>query len=98
MLGQWCAAGQHYPLFWELTFREICTILDGDQKRRVREHDDARARNYELAVLVSFAHHDPGKMPAFKASGADEKAKSDELAQAQVRGFFIAAAMSAKKK
>lgn len=98
MLGQWCAAGLPYADFWPLTFSEIIIILDGDVKRRTRDHDDARARNYELAHLIAFAHHDPKNMPKFEASGAEVKEESDALAQAQVRGFFIAAALKGKKR
>lgn len=98
MLGQWCAAGLPYQDFWPLTFAEIVIILDGDRKRRLRDHDDARARNYELAGLISFAQHDPKKMPKYQATEDAGKAVSDELAQAQVRGYFIAAAMGSKGK
>ena len=71
-------------------------VLDGAQAKRMRDHDDARARNYELAGLIGYAYHDPKKMPKFEASGAAQK--SDELAHEQVRGFFISLAMSAKDK
>lgn len=68
--------------------------MKSDRKHRLREHDEARMRNYELAHWVSYAHHDPSKMPKFQAS--DEGDKSDALAQEQVRGFFIAMAMSSQ--
>lgn len=72
-------------------------MLDGDRKRRMRDHDDERARNYELAGLISYAHHEPKKMPKFKPTEDPNAEKSDELAQAQVRGYFMALAISAKK-
>jgi hypothetical protein len=69
-------------------------ILDNDRKRRVREHDDARARSYEMATLVSYAFHSPNKMPKFKPSRLEREALSDEAAQAHVRAHLIAWAMS----
>jgi hypothetical protein len=66
-------------------------VLDGEQKRRLRHHDDARARNYEFAGLISYAHHNPQKMPKFEPTGAPKV--SDELAHEQVRGFFIGMAL-----
>jgi hypothetical protein len=59
------------------------------------EHDLARQRNFELAHLIAFSFHDPKKIPTFKSDSQTEEA-SDELAQAQVRGFFIAMASKAK--
>lgn len=97
MLGQWCAAGLPYADFWPLCFSEIITVLDGEHKRRTREHDDARARNYELAGLISFAHHDPKKMPKFQATGAAEKEQSDAVNQAKVRGYLISLALHSGK-
>ena len=68
--------------------------MDAEHKRRIRDHDDARSRNYEFANWISYAHHDPKKMPKFEATEAGKQ--SDELAHEQVRGFFISLAMSAK--
>lgn len=73
-------------------------VLDGDQKRREREHDDARARNYELAMLISYAHHDPKSMPAFKATHVERTPQSDAVAQEQVRGYFIGLALTTQSK
>lgn len=99
MLGQWCAAGLQYERFWALTFSEIVVILEGEGKRRQRDHDEARSRNYELAKLIGFAHHDPQNMPSFKSgSEADSKEPVDDAAdQARVRGFFIGMAMKGKQ-
>ena len=74
------------------------TILDGEQKRRLRDHDDARARLHELAMLVSYAHHQPDKMPKFKPTRDSNKAQSDTVAQEQVRGYFIGLALNSKSK
>jgi hypothetical protein len=70
--------------------------LDGENKRRTREHDDARARNYELAGLISYAHHDPKKMPKFQATGAAAREQSDAVNQERVRGYLISLALSSK--
>ncbi|MEO9537203.1 MAG: hypothetical protein ABJL49_05370 [Parasphingorhabdus sp.] len=48
-----------------------------------------------MAHLIAFSFHDPKKIPTFKSEGENEEV-SDELAQAQVRGFFIAMASKAK--
>ena len=63
----------------------------------MRDHDDERIRNFELAKLISYAHHKPNKMPSFKPTENKTELKSDALAQAQVRGYFIGAAIRAKK-
>lgn len=62
----------------------------------MREHDEARIRNYELAGLISYAQHDPSKMPKFQTTEDGNKEQSDALAQEQVRGFFIGMAMQGK--
>lgn len=46
-----------------------------------------------------FAFHDPSKTPDFKPlaeANAPTEPENDDLAQAQVRGFFISMALSAK--
>jgi hypothetical protein len=67
-------------------------ILRGGVEKARAENDIARQRNYELATLVAYAFHDPEKMPKFGGSAQDEKQVSDEVAHAQVRGFFMALA------
>lgn len=67
-------------------------ILRGGVEKARAENDIARQRNYELATLVAFAFHDPEKMPKFGGAAQDEKQVSDEVAHAQVRGFFMALA------
>ncbi|MGB1389501.1 MAG: hypothetical protein ACPG61_11505 [Paracoccaceae bacterium] len=64
------------------------TILRADAARLDRDNQLARARNHELAVLVSFAFHNPKKMPKFSANTKKQELP-DEVAQAQVRAFFI---------
>lgn len=98
MLGQWCAAGLAYERFWPLTFAEIEIILRGEYKKQLRDHDEARVRNYELAQWISYAHHNPSKMPKFSTSYQDDKAKSDAVAQERVRGWFVAMALSSAKR
>ena len=64
------------------------------RKRDERGREEARARNFELANLISFAHHDPKKMPEYKPlSAKSEETTSDEAQQARARGAFIALAL-----
>ena len=89
MLSDWLAQGQPYGQFWDLTPREIVAILRGGVARVTVENDLARQRNYELATLIAYAFNDPKNMPKFSAV-SQKKEVPDEVAQAQVRGFFIA--------
>ncbi len=73
-------------------------ILDADGARRTREWDEARFLAHYAASLTAFAHHDPKHLPEFQPSGAAAKPKPalpDEVAQAQVRGWFRARAKKA---
>lgn len=64
-------------------------ILHGGIARARAENELARQRNYELAALVAYGFHDPKNIPKYTQAG--QKADlPDEVAQAQVRGFFIA--------
>ncbi|ARU02968.1 hypothetical protein [Yoonia vestfoldensis] len=103
LLGHWCAAGLQYERFWPLTIAEIVLVLEGEHKRQIGQHDQARMRNYELAHWLTFAQHDPKKMPKFEPTApvADphaSKVKSDEADQAQVRGFFIGLALKSNSR
>jgi len=72
-------------------------ILSGEVARIQNESNLARQRNYELATLISYAFNDPKNMPSY--SDGQKKAApdvSDELAQIQVRSFFIAMAGGVK--
>lgn len=60
--------------------------MKAKSEARIAEHDDARARNHELAQLVAYAFHSPKAMPKFKTTRAKQKPKADEDA---VRAFFI---------
>lgn len=96
--AQWLSAGLDADLFWRIVPREAVMILNGDAKRRLRDHDDARARNHEAATLMAFAFHSPGKMPKFQPSRAEAEAVSDDVNQAKVRGYFIALALASEEK
>lgn len=70
-------------------------ILRGIVDREGRAHELSRNRNYELANLIAYACHDPKKMPKMNA-GSGNKEVSDEVAQLQVRAFFMAMAKKPK--
>ncbi|MGP3699848.1 hypothetical protein [Rhodobacter sp. NSM] len=70
-------------------------MLDGDYKRRRREIEDRRVLQHELATLVAFAFHQPGRIPDYKAP-AEVDAPPPRKAEAgwdadheQVRGLLI---------
>lgn len=71
--------------------REAVAALDGVEKRISREFEHKRILNHELARLVAYAQHAPNKMPKYKPPQTNEEA-ADEIAQAKVRGFFMARA------
>ena len=55
--------------------------------------------NYELAGLISFAQHDPKKMPKYKAASSAKVApEDDEVNAARFRGAFIALALQGKRR
>ncbi|WP_028956658.1 hypothetical protein [Sulfitobacter sp. 20_GPM-1509m] len=66
-------------------------ILRATVARIESEHELARVRNFELAGLVAFAFHEPKKLPKYSKTNS-KSAVPDEVAQAQVRAFFIAMA------
>ncbi len=73
-------------------------ILDADGARRTRDWDEARFLAHYAASLTAFAHHDPKKMPEFQPTGAaakPERPVDQEIAQAKVRGWFMARARKA---
>lgn len=67
-------------------------VLEGENKRLITDHDQARIRNYELAYWITFAHHAPKKMPEFRATNTPAKQISNEADQERVRGWFISMA------
>jgi len=89
-------ARQDYDRFWDKTPAEITRILEAAIRRDERDHEEARIRNYELANLIAFAHHDPKKMPEYKPIASKPEAMSDEVQQARARGAFIALALRSK--
>jgi hypothetical protein len=97
------SCGLDYGLFWTLTPREVLTVLAGAAKRRLRDHDDARVRNHELAMWISHAFHDPKKMPKFDPTpdrGGDKGARPvvNEADNARVRAWFIGRALAGRKR
>jgi hypothetical protein len=68
-------------------------VITGVRARDARDHEAARIRNYELANLLTFAQHDPKKMPGYKPVSAKPEAASEELQQAKARGAMIAWAL-----
>lgn len=99
-MEHWLAAGQGYELFWRLTPAEINRILEGCAKARRMRFEEQRQISHELAGLISYAFHDPKKLPKYEpVTGAKQDEKtgeppvSQELQHAQVRGYFIGLAM-----
>jgi hypothetical protein len=68
-------------------------VISGVRARDARDHEAARIRNYELANLLTFAQHDPKKMPGYKPVSAMPQPASDELQQARARGAMISWAL-----
>ena len=68
-------------------------VITGVRARDVKDHEAARIRNYELANLLTFAQHDPKKMPGYKPVGAKPQPISDEVQQARARGALISWAL-----
>lgn len=62
----------------------------------MREYDESRYLNFELAQLVAFAYHDPKNMPSFSTSADDASEAKSAVDEAKVRGFFISMAMKGK--
>lgn len=70
--------------------------MKAEHKRCLQDHEEARVRSFELANLISFAQHDPKKMPKYKPTSEPEKKKTGgtELDQVKARGAMIAWALS----
>lgn len=68
--------------------------MNASRKRDERDHEEARIRAYELANLITFAQHDPKKMPEYKPTKEPEKKKSDEADQVRARGAMITWALA----
>jgi hypothetical protein len=80
-------------LFWDLTPAEIMRVISGVRARDARDHEAARIRNYELANLLTFAQHDPKKMPGYRPVIAKPQPASDAVQQAKARGAMISWAL-----
>lgn len=74
-----------------MTPREITLILRGSAAKMQAENELARQRNYELAQLIAYAHHDPSKMPEYN-DGSKKPEVPDDVAQMKVRAYFMAMA------
>jgi hypothetical protein len=68
-------------------------VITGVRARDARDHEAARIRNYELANLLTFAQHDPKKMPGYKPVTAKPQPASDAVQQAKARGAMISWAL-----
>lgn len=93
-MADWIVAGQDYGTFWRLTPRQISLVLNCYADRRIKEHDEARLRNFEMAQLIAYAFHSPKTMPKFKPTSAPSGPKEDEEG---VRAFFIGLAMKGQE-
>lgn len=61
-------------------------------KRHLRHHDEARARDAELARLTAFAFHSPKKIPEFKPMSAPAKPKREVSTEIEIergRAYLI---------
>jgi hypothetical protein len=74
---------------------EISTILRCRGEKLENDFERQRILNYELAGLISFAFHQPGKMPKYKENKAAEK-KGTEVDDIRVRAFFIGLAQQSE--
>jgi len=55
--------------FWLVSLREYDLITRGRIKAKNAEIDAKRVLNQELGRLISYAFHDPKKMPDFTKAG-----------------------------
>ena len=88
--------GRIMSTFWRLTPAEIAVRARClSVQRRLREHDEARMRNHELAAWVGIAINNPKKFPKFAPTGQAGKKKeaSTQVDDERVRAFFIGKAL-----
>lgn len=89
MAAGWVRLGQPYAEFWQITLREYALITDALVEGKTAELTAQRQLNQELATLITYAYHDPKKMPDFtKTSG---KAKRPEMSEAEASKALRAA-------
>jgi len=78
--------------------KEIILILGGAQEKAARAYEAQARQDHNLAVLISYAFHDPGKMPD-PAGRSPQKPQAENAAQTEmVRGFFMLMAQRNDKK
>lgn len=85
-------------MFWRLVPVEIIAIIEGRNKLAAREYKAQADQAHYLANLVSFAFHDPKNMPKPGGDAPEQNEASQEVADAQVRAFFMALSMKGDKK
>jgi hypothetical protein len=73
--------------------KEVVRVISWVRARDAKDHEAACIRNYELANLLTFAQHDPKKMPGYKPVSAKPEAASDAVQQAKARGAMISWAL-----
>lgn len=73
-------------------------IIKAASERMRRDFEERRVLNTELANLVAFAFHSPGKIPAYKPMGGVQHEESNEADDAYVRAFFIGMASASKSE
>lgn len=74
-------------------------IVRARDKAMLAEHERARALTHDLAHLVSFAFHEPKKIPEYKPLAPARAARrevSTPAEDAAVRAWFITAALRTK--
>ena len=87
-----------YADFWGHTPAEIIKIITVLRAREERDFEQSRVLNFELAGLISYAHHQPDKIPKYVPHGAEKQKTTDEGEQARARGAFIALALLSEAK
>lgn len=68
MVEGWLKLGQPYAAFWQITLREYEMITGALIAEKEAGITAQRQLNQELATLMSFAFHNPKKMPDFTKS------------------------------
>lgn len=72
-------------------------VLEGEGRKMLREFDNRRALNHELACLMACAVNAPDKMPEFTPIGAEQEAEGPAVTSAadlvRAEGYLMALAM-----
>lgn len=78
------SAGQPYELFWRLTLREISLILEGEQARFIREHDERAWVVWHIEALSrSGKKFPPLKKMLYKQARKKRQTVDEQVAIAQ---------------